>query len=91
MMTNERCPICFNMSLKCTTDENERTHGHCADCGFDTNHFANFTTDEHSEHQRRLDEQLALLRGERELEREREQEDAWLEAAYEERTELPEE
>lgn len=90
MMTNERCPICFNMSLKCTTDENERTHGHCSDCGFNTNHFANFTADEHAEYQRYLDSEQARFEHER-SEREREQEDAWLEAAYEERTELPEE
>lgn len=33
---NERCPICYNMSLVCHQDENERSHGHCTDCGFDT-------------------------------------------------------
>ncbi len=33
---NERCPICYNMSLVCHQDENERSHGHCLDCGYNT-------------------------------------------------------
>lgn len=53
-------------------------------------HFDNFTPDEHAEYQRHLDSEQARFEYER-GEREREQEDAWLEAAYEERTELPEE
>jgi len=33
---NERCPMCYNMSLVVTEDESERSHGHCTDCGFNT-------------------------------------------------------
>lgn len=33
---NERCPICYNMSLVCHQDENERWHSHCPDCGYDS-------------------------------------------------------
>lgn len=35
-MTNERCPICYVMSLKTHTDENEKSHGHCTECGYNT-------------------------------------------------------
>ena len=35
-MMNERCPICYNMSLVVNQDENERSHGHCLDCGYNT-------------------------------------------------------
>lgn len=39
-MTTERCPICYNMSLKCFMDENEHMHGRCFDCGFNTDAFS---------------------------------------------------
>jgi hypothetical protein len=37
-MTNEheRCPICYVMSLTVHTDENEKCHSHCSECGYDS-------------------------------------------------------